>query len=86
MPAGRLEARATHRTRPCWSGCGRRGRQQDKKWQKSHKMFYTPFSGSGALEMTQETVRIIAGILAVVLIVIIILRRRSKKKSSEDEF
>lgn len=35
--------------------------------------------------MTQETVQIIAGVLAVVLIGIIILRRKGKKKT-EDEF
>ena len=37
--------------------------------------------------MTQDTVRIVAGILCVVVIVIIILRHRSKKrKDTEDEF
>jgi len=36
--------------------------------------------------MTQETVQIIAGVLAVVLIGLIIMRRKSKKKTQEDEF
>ena len=36
--------------------------------------------------MTQETVQIIAGVLAVVLIGLIIVRRKSKKKTQEDEF
>ncbi|HZT33903.1 MAG TPA: hypothetical protein VFA33_28695 [Bryobacteraceae bacterium] len=35
--------------------------------------------------MTAETIRLIAGILAVILVVIIILRRKSKKKP-DDEF
>jgi LPXTG-motif cell wall-anchored protein len=36
--------------------------------------------------MTQETVQIIAGVLAVLLIGIIIMRRKNKKKTQEDEF
>ena len=36
--------------------------------------------------MTQETVQIIAGVLAVLIIGIIIMRRKSKKKTQEDEF
>ena len=36
--------------------------------------------------MTQDTVKLIAGILCVVLIAIIFLRRKGKKKSTEDEF
>jgi len=36
--------------------------------------------------MTQETVQIIAGVLAVLLIGIVIMRRKSKKKTQEDEF
>jgi hypothetical protein len=36
--------------------------------------------------MDQQTVRIIAGILAVVLVAIIILRRRGKKDKVEDDF
>ena len=35
--------------------------------------------------MTQETVQLVAGVLAVLLVGIIILRRKSKKKQ-EDEF
>jgi LPXTG-motif cell wall-anchored protein len=37
--------------------------------------------------MTQSTVQIVAGILAVILIAIVILRRKGKKsKSADDEF
>ena len=36
--------------------------------------------------MTQETVQIIAGVLAVLLIGIIVMRRKGKKKTQEDEF
>jgi hypothetical protein len=36
--------------------------------------------------MTNETVKLIAGILCVILIAIIILRRKGKKKAGEDEF
>jgi len=40
----------------------------------------------GDRSMTQETVQIIAGVLAVLLIGIVIMRRKSKKKTQEDEF
>ena len=36
--------------------------------------------------LTQETVQIIAGALAVLLVGIIFLRRKAKKKHQEDEF
>ena len=36
--------------------------------------------------MTQGTVQLVAGILAVVLIAIVILRRKAHKKKDEDEF
>ena len=36
--------------------------------------------------MTQETVQIVAGVLAVLLVGIIFLRRKGKKKQQEDEF
>jgi LPXTG-motif cell wall-anchored protein len=36
--------------------------------------------------MTQETVQIIAGVLAVLIIGIIIMRRKNKKKTQDDEF
>ena len=36
--------------------------------------------------MTEETVKIVAGVLAVLIIGIIIMRRKSKKKTQEDEF
>jgi LPXTG-motif cell wall-anchored protein len=36
--------------------------------------------------MTQETVQIVAGVLAVLIIGIIIMRRKNKKKTQEDEF
>jgi hypothetical protein len=36
--------------------------------------------------MTQETVQIIAGILAVLCVVAVIMRRKNKKKAVEDDF
>ena len=36
--------------------------------------------------MTQSTVQLIAGILAVVLIAIVILRRKARKGKVEDDF
>jgi LPXTG-motif cell wall-anchored protein len=36
--------------------------------------------------MTQETVQIVAGVLAVLIIGIVIIRRKNKKKTQEDEF
>ena len=36
--------------------------------------------------MTQETVKIVAGVLAVILIGIVFLRRKSRKKTEEDDF
>jgi hypothetical protein len=36
--------------------------------------------------MTQGTVQLVAGVLAVVLIGIVILRRKGKKKTDEDDF
>ena len=36
--------------------------------------------------MTQGTVQLVAGILAVVLIAIVILRRKGKKSKTDDEF
>jgi len=35
---------------------------------------------------TQNTIKIVSGVLALVLVAIIILRRRSGKKKEEDEF
>jgi len=43
-------------------------------------------SDAQEIVMTQSTVQIVAGILAVVLIAIVILRRKGKKKGDEDEF
>lgn len=36
--------------------------------------------------MDQQTVQIIAGVLALVLVAIIVLRRKSKGKKTSDEF
>ncbi|MCL5746276.1 MAG: LPXTG cell wall anchor domain-containing protein [Acidobacteria bacterium] len=36
--------------------------------------------------MDQQTVQIIAGVLALVLVAIIVLRRKSKSKKTSDEF
>lgn len=49
-------------------------------------MFYTPVFRRQETGMTQDTVKIVAGILAVVLVAIVILRRKNKKKDAEDEF
>ena len=38
------------------------------------------------LLISQDTVRLIAGIGAVLLIAVIVLRRKGKKKEAEDEF
>jgi len=38
------------------------------------------------LLMSQDTVRLVAGVGAVLLIVIIVFRRKGKKKTAEDEF
>ena len=39
-----------------------------------------------AILITQGTVQLVAGILAMVLIAIVLFRRKGKKKSEEDEF
>ena len=39
-----------------------------------------------AILITQGTVQLIAGILAVALIAIVLLRRKGKKKPEEDDF
>jgi LPXTG-motif cell wall-anchored protein len=39
-----------------------------------------------AILITQGTVQLVAGILAVILIAIVLFRRKGKKKSEEDEF
>jgi hypothetical protein len=38
------------------------------------------------IQMTQDTVRIIALVLLLVVIALIFLRRKSKKKTEEDDF
>ena len=48
-------------------------------------MFYTAGSESEEYEMTQGTVQIVAGVLAVLLIAIIFMRRKSKKKRTDEE-
>ena len=39
-----------------------------------------------AILITQGTVQLVAGLLAVVLIAIVLFRRKGKKKPEEDEF
>ena len=39
-----------------------------------------------AILITQGTVQLVAGVLAVILIAIVLLRRKGKKKPEEDEF
>jgi LPXTG-motif cell wall-anchored protein len=41
---------------------------------------------SGILPLMQDTVRIVAGVLAVLLVAIIFLRRKKKKDTADDEF
>ena len=43
----------------------------------------TPAPNTGG---TQNTIRIVTGVLALLLVVIIIMRRRSGKKKDEEEF
>ncbi len=52
-------------------------------------LFYTPhmIEIMPGMLISQDTVRLVAGVLAVLLVVIIILRRKGKKKTAaEDEF
>jgi len=52
-------------------------------WHSPVVLFYTPVRGY----MTQDTVKLVTGILTVIVIAIIILRRKAKKsKSADDEF
>jgi hypothetical protein len=51
----------------------------------THQLSYTAISAGREVLMSQDTVKLVAGILCVILIGIIILRRKGKKKS-EDEF
>ena len=39
-----------------------------------------------AILITQGTVQLVAGVIAVALIAIVLFRRKGKKKSEEDEF
>ena len=55
-------------------------------WHAGPKLFYTAGSDAESQIMTQGTVQLVAGILAVVLIAIVILRRKAHKKKDEDEF
>lgn len=57
-------------------------------WRTSHVLFYTSRMNEflPGLLISQDTVRLVAGIGAVLLIVVIILRRKGKKKPAEDEF
>ena len=41
---------------------------------------------SDILPLMQDTVRIVAGVLAVLLVAIIFLRRKKKKDTADDEF
>ena len=47
--------------------------------------FILPIRTPGAY-MTQGTVQLVAGILAVILIAIVIMRRKTNKKKDEDDF
>jgi LPXTG-motif cell wall-anchored protein len=47
-------------------------------------LFYTSDSEARSETMTQGTVQLVAGILALVLVGIIIMRRKNKKKEEDD--
>jgi len=53
-------------------------------WHTGLVLFYTSDSDARSHIMTQGTVQLVAGILAVVLIAIVILRRKGKKKDEDD--
>ena len=55
-------------------------------WHTVPDLFYTSDSDARSQIMTQGTVQLVAGILALVLVAIIILRRKGKKKQDEDDF
>ena len=44
------------------------------------------YTASSETHMNQDTVRIVAAVLAVVLVAVIVLRRKKKKGTTEDEF
>lgn len=52
------------------------------RWE-SHNLLYCRI---GKAPMDQTTVRLVAGILAVVLVAIIVLRRKKKGSAAEDDF
>lgn len=58
-------------------------RQRKKLSGLKHTICYTALTGNA---MDQTTVRLIAGILAVLLVAIIFLRRKKKKGAADDEF
>src|SRR5208283_4005695 len=55
-------------------------------WHPAPFLFYTSDSDARSQIMTQGTVQLVAGILAVVLVAIVILRRKGTKKKDEDDF
>jgi hypothetical protein len=55
-------------------------------WHPAPYLFYTSDSDAQEQTMTQGTVQLVAGILAVILIAIVIMRRKGGKKKDEDDF
>jgi hypothetical protein len=55
-------------------------------WHLTPQLVYTSDSDAQEHTMTQGTVQLVAGVLAVVLIGIVILRRKGNKKKEEDDF
>jgi len=55
-------------------------------WNPGPVLFYTSGSDAQEQKMTQGTVQLIAGILAVILIAVVIMRRKGTKKKDEDDF
>jgi hypothetical protein len=64
----------------------RLGRPALVNWCLAGNCFMLTVRTHGAQIMTQGTVQLVAGILAVVLIAIVILRRKGKKSKQEDDF
>jgi LPXTG-motif cell wall-anchored protein len=55
------------------------------QWISPRELFYTAHSDGAPMD-ANSTVKLIAGLLAVLLIAIVFLRRKKKKGAAEDEF
>jgi hypothetical protein len=59
---------------------------RNPQWKFRYEVFYTAGSELQEKPMTQGTVQIVAGVLAVVLVVIAVMRHKKNKKKDEDDF